>query len=1292
MARRAAFGFEAVRVEGSLIVPDFLARVAALDADHQDSSAYHLPRGLSVRDEIGRAWRIGEAHWQEVLRHESVRGTKRIRAVLALLRDAFGWTSLEPVSAPLVVAERAYPITAQALGGTVPVIVAEDVAGLDGADPRYGDGTRRRSPFGLAQEYLNASEGALWAVVTDGRILRIVRDNASLTRPAWIEIDLARICGEQRYADFSLCWLLLHASRFGGGGTPPSECVLEGWRSAAIEAGAVARDRLRDGVEAALRSLGRGFLAHSANTALRAQLTSGSLDAAGYQQQLLRVVYRIIFLLVAEERELLHPAGSTAEARAAYRDGYGMQRLRERSAKRRAYDRHDDAWDSLQVAIRGCAAGEPRLGLPGLGGLFAASQCPDLDQARLGNRELHEAVFRLTWLPQDDAVVRVNWRDMGTEELGSVYESLLELVPEVGEGGWTFGFVGDPVAGAEDGGTGATTGGNARKLTGSYYTPDSLVQALLDSALEPVIARVLTEQDPEAALLRLSVLDPAMGSGHFLLGAARRIAGHLVRQRVDGTPGPDVFRRALRDVVTHCVYGSDKNAMAVELARIALWLEAMEPGRPLAFLDHHLVHGDAILGVLDSRVLAEGIPGEAFAPLTGDDRVVASALKRANAADLRALRQEREQLSIRFDTSALAQGLSAVDALPDSTIADIEAKREALARVRQEQHDAAFRFACDAFVAAFLLRKDRAGKALVPTTGTLRNLAIGIEPAARMREVVDALARAVPFLHWPIAFAPVMARGGFDCVLGNPPWEKVKLSEKEFFASRDPAIATAQNAAARERMIEALGRTANGTAARRLFDAFEQAKQEAEGTSRYARHGGRFPLTGSGDVNLYSLFAETALGLVHAQGRAGLVLPSGVASDAGTAPFFRHVADGRLASLIDFENREALFAGVHRSYKFCLFTIGATEAPTFAFFLTRPEQRFDQRRRFTLSAEDLRRLNPNTGNAPVFRSRADAELTAKIYRNVPVLWDETREDGNPWELSFGTLFHMSNDSGLFRTAPGKGLVPLYEAKMIHQFDHRWATYADDGADGARDVTEEEKQRVDYEVRPRYWVPEAEVRMRLEAKGWTHPWLLGWRDICRATDERTVISAVVPALATGDPVLLAFPGRDTAATDSLLLLADFNSLVHDYVARQKVGGTHLKFFTKKQIATLPPSAYGRDDLQRICQSVAALVLTSRSLQPFAKALRDEGVLSSPTIRPTITHDERRRRVAELDATYARLYGLSRDDLEFVLDPQAALASDYPTETFRVLKNKEQSESGEFRTKRLVLEAWDRLFGT
>jgi hypothetical protein len=521
-----------------------------------------------------------------------------------------------------------------------------------------------------------------------------------------------------------------------------------------------------------------------------------------------------------------------------------------------------------------------------------------------------------------------------------------------------------------------------------------------------------------------------------------------------------------------------------------------------------------------------------------------------------------------------------------------------------------------------------------------------------------------------------------------------------------------------------------------LYEEFETAKRSAEAASIFARlpakDGGRFPLTGRGDVNTYALFAELFANLASRRGRAGVIVPTGIATDATTAPFFAAlVAENRLAKLIDFENREAIFPDVHRSYKFCLLTIGrnAKEA-NFSFFLTDPRQLSDPERRFTLSADAIARINPNTKTAPVFRSRADAELTKAIYNRVPVLVDDAKgAAGNPWGIKIHSrIWHMTEDAEWFRTAkelrdagfesdladwvtpkrlrpnqnvlsltggrdakhfPDEGImasrehrryVPLYEAKMIHHFDHRWATQ--DGLE-SREVTATEKADPNFEPVPRYWVPADEVANRLTARGWNRGWLMGWRNIARATDERTVIVTIVPYLGVGNSMPLLFPNESSCSGPVAALLAGFSSLTLDYVARHKIGGANLNFFIAQQLPIFSPSFYSADNLSFIVPRVLELIYTSHAMAPFAHDLGYDG--------PPFAWDEDRRTHlrAELDAWYARAYGLTRDELRYILDPADVMGPDYPSETFRVLKKNEIARFGEYRTARLVLSAWDRL---
>nr|WP_255494873.1 N-6 DNA methylase [Luteibacter sp. Sphag1AF] len=861
---------------------------------------------------------------------------------------------------------------------------------------------------------------------------------------------------------------------------------------------------------------------------------------------------------------------------------------------------------------------------------------------------------------------------MGPEELGSVYESLLELVPDISADGRVFRF-----ANAEE------SKGNARKTSGSYYTPDSLVQELLDSALEPIIKqRISGAADPEAALLSITVCDPACGSGHFLLGAARRLATRLAQLRAQGTPSGEDFRHALRDVVTHCIFGVDRNPMAIELARMSLWLEAMTPDRPLGFLDHHLQCGDALLGLTDLSALEQGVPKGAVKVLPGDDNAVCKTLAKQNAIELKDLERKRtaQQFGQR-DLLGLRTGgldkLRALEALPDATLVEIAAKQAAWRAFAEEVSDSPLRHAADMLLAAFLLPKVKKNRESVPTTGTVVLELLGEHAApghAGKRAAASEICGAGRVLHWPLAFPLVHAAGGFTCVLGNPPWEVSQLGEEEFFASRDTHISSLSG----DKRKKAIARLEEDNP--RLWNEFVEESQRVAACNAFYR-AGRYPLTAVGKLNTYSLFAETISQLTAKQGRAGFIVPTGIATDDSTKVFFADITqNGRLVSLYDIENREAVFPSVHRSYKFSLLTLGAAERAEFVCFATQVAQLGDSRRRFSLTPDEFRLINPNTLTCPMFRSERDAELTKKLYGVAPVLIDENCADGNPWGITFSQgLFNMTSDSHLFAGEPGEGMLLLYEAKLIHQFDHRWATYTQDG--NSRDVTIAEKSDLDFSVIPRYWVAEREVVQSLSDRGWTHRWLMGWRDICRSTDERTVIAGLVPWSGVGHTLSLFMTGQKPERAAALL--ANLDSLTLDYVARVKVGGTHLTYGYLKQFPILSPSQYTDADIAFIVPRVLELTYTAHDLSSWARDLGYSGVPFKFAL------DRRAIVRAELDAYYARLYGLTLDELRYVLDPSDVMGVEYPSETFRVLKDRELREFGEYRTRNLVLHEFGRM---
>ena len=1444
-SRRAArLDFAAIEIAGALLPPEIVTRAAAFDMPEQSDEGYGVLPGLKLRDEIARYYQIALAHWERFSAVRDGNGRDPQRFVLDLLTDCFGFAHIAETG-PVILSDRRFPIRHASHDGQVPIVIAplapaeSRKAGIDEAIAPFGDENRRRSATQLLQEYLNADEDALWGIASDGCTLRLMRDNVSLTRPAWIEADLEKILTEGLFADFSALWLVIHASRFGAMDASPSDCPLERWRERGRIDGSAAKEKLRLGVEAALIELGAGFLENPANDDLRDALQTGKLTRQAYYEELLRLVYRLIFLFAAEDRDLLHIPNAPDTARKAYRHGYAVGRLRERCTRNTSLDRHHDAWESLRALFAALAKGETRLGLAALGGLFTPLNLADLTRSRIANRRLLKAIWHLSWFrPDGQPMTRVNWRDMQTEELGSVYESLLELIPVVHLETRDFAFtVGD-----------AANRGNERKTTGSYYTPDSLVQLLLTTTLDPVLdaAESRNPSDPASEILKLSIIDPACGSGHFLLAAARRAAARIARHRSAGAPSQEAFQHALREVVSNSIFGADRNPMAVELCKVALWIEALEPGKPLSFLDARIRCGDSLIGVFDYGMLRGGLPDEAFDPLTGDDKAVAKAYKAIN-------KQQRDGVGASglikelSAPASITDGAARVLAMPEDTLEEIEAKSRAWDRLLRDPRRLALKSACDMYVAAFLLPKigdvpdpRHFDRLPLPTTEAIWRTVRGGDVQSSVHTVCMEAAEANRVFHWPLEFPAVMAHGGFDAVIGNPPWEVSQLSDVEFFSSRDPHVAALQGND-RKTTIKRL-REDNP----RLWEEFNIASRAVEAANTFFRSSGRFPLTASGKINTYPLFAEHFARLARAPrkaepaksiaqvitdtggvrppppGRAGVIVPTGIATDSSTSAFFGDlIARKRLSVLYDFENRDKLFPAVDSRVKFSILAIGPSDKARFAAFLLNTQALEEKERQIELEPGDFKLMNPNTLTAPLFRARADLDLTRKLYRAAPVLIREREDqmDGheNPWGITFQQgLYNMTSASEFFRTfeqlsdqgfgrdgsnwrhEDGRVYVPLYEAKMIHHFDHRFGSYAglnSRPADGSLpEAPDSAKASPDYEADPWYWVPEDETALRVarvparlkqyfrkeNAEGclkvlaeWvlgtlepgelkhdrlarTAPiaearlrdvlggqalerdivgakiatwlgkaaagarkmqretplgdddlafikdapsdpleltgalidrkqprWLMGWRDICRSTDERTVIASVFPRVGVGHTLPMAFAMAEQDLTQ--VLVAQLASLPFDYAARQKLAGTHMTYFYLEQLPVLAPQQFSQEDISFITPRVLELTYTSNSMGPWAE---DLGHVGAPF---AFAPDRRAQLRAELDAFFARKYNLTRDELRYILDPADTHGESYPSETFRGLKRNDIERYGEYRTQRLVLTAFDRLTG-
>lgn len=1111
---QATLNLPTIQLEGSLFLPDQLEKAAQGRAQSQTEVDYGVPKGVKLKDEYSRAFQIACAQWQhfagQLDRADVDAHRLTVGFVSELLRDALGYAPIQPTTS-VQVAAMAYPV--HMVAGRMAVLVAPHKLALDDADPRFavaGSGNRKKSAFQAMQELLNASPEHTWGIVSNGKQLRLLRDAASLTRPTYLEFDLADLLGGQRYAEFANVWRLLHGSRAPQSGA--AACVWEQWREAGKAEGTRVRDGLRNGVEKALLTFGEGFLQHPANDALRAALHDGSLSKNAYFQQLLRLVYRLIFVFTVEERGVLHPLDNSAEAlaaRKAYAEGYALSRLREFCLKRRARNRHDDYWQAIRIVWRGLAHGQPRLALPALGGLFAEDQCPHLDTASLHNTHMLAALQHLRWavIAQGKAssLTPVDYRNMGPEELGSVYESLLELVPTIDLPARQFGFAGI----TEEGGT----ANNARKTSGSYYTPDSLVQQLIKSALDPVIEQRLQARsdNPTEALLSIRVMDPACGSGHFLLAAARRLAERLAELRSveggqEGAVRPPDYRHALREVVARCIFGVDRNPMAIELARTALWLEGFEEGRPLGFLDHHLQVGDALLGLTDLKALEMGLPKDAFKPVSGDDKEVCKQLAKSNATALKDLEKKRDsrafgQLDVGSQSGSGLSELQAIEALPENSAQETATKEGAYRAFLVQAKTSRLAHAAHMLVGAYLLPKNDQTREQIPTSATLYLTLQGTQLPLNHQGALAAAASACTdarVLHWPLAFPQVFASGGFDCVLGNPPWEVVQNrndAEDENFNER-------------------------------------QKKWFGEGIYSIL----------SGRRDLYKLFLVLVPHLLNSYGRCGFILPVGFMFEDDCGDLRKNLFDtGSVISILHLQNgQKKFFPDVHASYRFLALTFSReiVNSHKFSTVLKSPFE-LESIPWCEVTRDKFDEIIGEERNAVIFNSRTLADthsvLLSKLLRIKKLDYRVVAE------------FHASSDKDLLATVRrSEDDWKLLKNGSFHHFSPEFGP------------TEK-------------WVSNVSVKERLERKGldpvaWiNHPRLV-FRDIARNDDTRTLIPCLVPPgfVSTYDAPMLVPSSVEQHSELALAFYAGYlTSFLADFIVRPFVD-KHIKGYVLSHV--------------------------------------------------------------------------------------------------------------------------------
>jgi hypothetical protein len=1224
---------------------------------------------------------------------------------------------------------------------------------LDRAEGRKGDD--KDTPSTQLLRYMRIVDdrhnGAIrWGILTNGVKWRLYFSGARSTIDDYLEIDLARVLAldddlfdkeiKQETRDH---WLAVFTAMFSRTAFERATDTAPSFHDTARRDAAFYEER----VAKSLSEKVFGTLYPNLGKAVAAAAPAETgLDEI--RQATLILLYRLLFVLYAEDRGLLPVKDPRF-------DDYALRVSRLDVGKRKDAG---NAFSSLAKTIWNRFAdlaemidkGDPSVGLPPYnGGLFNAENTPLLKTIGLGDDIMAEALDILSW--EQRAVGKsggterryINYRDLSVQQLGSIYERLLEYKPDYDDKGEvvikldTF----------------------ARKNSGSYYTPDDLVLLILDETLQPLIAdamngfkaalgqvkasdaeeytlRNLQKADPAKAITRLRVCDPAMGSGHFLVSLVDRLTNHTLDALAEAvamvseafpdldyeSPVAEEIRKirgtirgnaqdknwsvseeqlddaqlVKRMVLKRCIYGADKNPMAVELAKVSLWLHTFTVGAPLSFIDHHLAAGDSLFGLwVRDAIDKAGKGGELLyiEELRTAERQAAfmqkiEALTDAEigeAHDSAKLWQDIEYQVGPFDS--FVSFIHALDWL------DLKGPDKALVTLWLDG-----RFG-DPLPIARGRKAPEEGKAKPDELE--RFTAIW----ASARELINE----ERFLNWQITFPGVWSNwsskgleGGFDAVVGNPPWDRIKLQQVEWFAARRPEIAKAQRASDRTKMIKALEKTGDP-----LFGDYQKVDKRAADTLRVARKSGHFPLLSRGDINLYSLFVERAHALVKPGGMVGLLTPSGIASDLSASEFFRKVATGgHLKALYDFENKKVFFPDVHASFKFCIMVGSPSrtfEAAECAFYLHNIAELKNPDQAFPIAASDFARVNPNTGTAPIFRTRRDMALTTAIYERSPVLVDKSGPKGKDeavaaWPVKYATMFHMTNDSHLFRTraeleeqegawpiggnrwqsAAGEW-VPLYVGRMIHQFDHRAAsvTVNEENLHNAAlsgEVTTAMKADPAFSPAPQFWVAGTQET----AKGTT----IAFRDIARATDARTLIASFIPNRAAGNTAPLI--QSDLPLADQCLFLANVGAISLDYVVRQKAQSTHVNWYILEQLPVIPPAAYARrfgpkSAADIVKAAVLELTYTAHDMAAFA---RDMGHVDGEgeVLPPFIWDEERRLHLrAKLDALYFILYGVfdstdaaqSRDDIRYIYS------------TFPIVERQETAAHGTYRSRDLCL---------
>lgn len=1021
--------YTSIHIYGHLLSDDILHEIET-DSSMQGNREQDFNLDVSLTAKVDNAWSSLRNDWKLFAERNTLRdpyGTKSVRRLMERFFSSLDY-QLDFQPAQIEAGERRFdiPYVCPELG-QMPIIIVGDKTGdatldtLDKCtlDQRVKGERRQKSPHATMLDYLNSTEH-VYGIVTNGQVLRVIRNTGQLVKLTYIEFDLRRMIEEDHYAEFCLLFRLMHTSRFTHSGD--DACIMEQWFNRSIESGNRIRAGLSDAVQKTMEVLGRAVVCGKGegNEVFRQAVMNGEANAQTLNKELIHFIYRLLFLFIIEDRNLVYNIGDPdkdadydqkVRCQDIYKKFYAVSRLRGLSELPYLRNgRYNDLWEGLMDSFRlfeDETFGAPLYIKPLGGVLFDKETLHYLRQCQISNEQLLAAFSCLNeFKDEKQNRVKINYSSLDVEEFGSVYEGILEMRAVITQGtsasSWDFTF-------------GA---GLDRKSSSSYYTRPDLVQSLIRTTLEPVIKERMAKQPTTEAkiqdLLSMKLCDAASGSGHIVLAMARTLAWYICTLRTgEDNPASLDYRQALREVIQKCIYAVDYNPDAVELCKVVLWIEGYCAGKPLSFLDHHIRCGNSVVGVTNLDALLDGVPKEAF---TADDKETKKKIIELNKQALKDVKLVRDGQSaglsmtlfsndiaiqsIDSEQVGLAGKVKEINALPEDSLLQELTKQSKWEDLMKSPRVECLRRACDIYAYSFYkqFKEEDLDSVIddeteaftpfnVPYTRTVYNAlqeikyldytpeemeGLQVLPNT-FKEEVNEVARANRFFHWCVEFPEVFADGGgFDVMCGNPPWDKLQMEDEKWFVGKDDSIVNAANQAARNKKIDQLKETNPA-----LYHEYISARESVASQSKYIKSSGRFSLTNRGKIELSSLFAE--LCTEFSKEAWGLVIPTSIAFGDSTKYFFEKlVTENRLISLYDFENKEKLF-NIHAMYKFCLLTAGQQQDKprevSGGFYLTRLDHLLDPNRIYKLETADFAKLNPNTKTCPVFRTSKDAVLT-----------------------------------------------------------------------------------------------------------------------------------------------------------------------------------------------------------------------------------------------------------------------------------------------------------------------------